>query len=64
MDPNANLKEQLKLAHRILSEFDNEKMNGFVLQDSERLAELVIALNEWLSAGGFKPEQWKEYIER
>ncbi len=57
MDPTANLVEQLKLAERInLSDSDN------IIDDlsaGERLAELVLALHEWMSKGGFPPEQWK-----
>ena len=52
MDPNANLAEQLILANRIL----NGKEGSC---DSGGLAELVLALIEWLSKQGFKPERWK-----
>jgi hypothetical protein len=52
MDPNANLAEQLILANRILNGEEDPC-------DSERLAELVLAMNEWLSKQGFKPERWK-----
>ena len=30
-----------------------------VVMDGERLAELVIALDEWISKGGFLPDQWR-----
>lgn len=53
MDPNANLEEQLKLAKRIA-----ESDDGHSLEDGVRLAELVIALDEWLAKGGFKPARW------
>jgi hypothetical protein len=53
MDPDANLKEQLRLAERLLSEEtpDND--------DVTRLAELVVALDDWLAGGGFLPKGWK-----
>ncbi len=55
MDPNANLKEQLELAKAIIEnedEYDADRI------DAVRLAELVIAMHEWLGHGGFKPQAW------
>jgi len=43
MDPNANLEELLEWA---------EKSNS-------RGAELVRALDEWISGGGFLPQRWQ-----
>jgi hypothetical protein len=49
MDPNANIAEQVQLAHTILRvEFDADEVTA-------RLAELVLALDEWRSKGGFAP---------
>jgi hypothetical protein len=59
MDPNANLKEQLELAKNILeypAQSDMDTING----DAERLAELVLALDEWISNGGFLPKRWQK----
>jgi hypothetical protein len=53
MDPTANLAEQLLLANSLL---DGLTDSG---RAAERLAELVLALNEWLAKGGFPPEQWQ-----
>lgn len=56
MDPTANLKEQLDLAKEIL---EGKPLPGA----AERLAELVIALHEWLKSGetfGFLPAQWRK----
>jgi hypothetical protein len=50
MDPNATLAEILKITRRI---------DVFQEGDAERLAELIISLDGWLSAGGFKPDAWK-----
>lgn len=49
MDPTANLQEQLRIAKRIANGRD---------ADSVRLADLVIALNEWITRGGFLPAPW------
>lgn len=55
MDPDANLAEQLDSARRILSgEYANLDFHA------ERLAELVIALDEWIRGGGFVPSRWTE----
>lgn len=51
MDPNANLTEQVTIAEEILS--------GNTAA-AERLAELVLALNEWLQSGGFLPAAWRQ----
>lgn len=49
MDPNANLKEQRELAEAILA---LEEV------DATRLAELVLALDEWIAGGGSIPDRW------
>ena len=52
MDPNANLQEQFRISKRAI--------DGHPLPtDLERLAELVLALNEWLQSGGFLPSLWR-----
>lgn len=68
MDPNANLKGQLELAKEILGVWDDCDANGRLTQhqaehvsdQAEKLAELVIALNNWISRGGFLPRRWKD----
>lgn len=57
MDPNANLAEQLKLSERIVNESYNSLINFKI--DAERLAELVIALNNWIKMGGTLPTSWE-----
>jgi hypothetical protein len=58
-DPKAILAEQRKLAKKLL---EWGKMTGGGLQDwvtdGHRLAELVLALDRWMSRGGFSP--WSE----
>jgi len=53
MDPDENLAEQRRLAAEFL-EPDSE------LLDIHRLAELVIALDEWIAGGGFLPAAWQK----
>lgn len=57
MDPDASLKEQLGLAEAILrdGECGTYKPDA---HDVARLAELVLALDEWLSNAGFLPARW------
>lgn len=59
MDPIANIKEQRLLARKIQNMADSDKpIRGYaaeLAQASDRLAELVIALDEWQRKGGFSP---------
>lgn len=58
MDPDANLKEQLEIAYGIVNG-DDEETNSE--SQGERLAELVIALHNWKSKGGFSPKAWRTH---
>lgn len=60
MDPNANLEEQRRIAARILqwTVEDAEDGAGELHADACRLAELVEALDGWLSKQGFLPSDW------
>jgi hypothetical protein len=54
MDPHANLREQRELAERLGP--DAEPMHLIDYQrETERLCELVMALDEWRQRGGFDP---------
>lgn len=55
MDPDENLTEQLKLAQSIL---DADKGGADFEIDAQRLAELVLALHEWISKNGHLPQAW------
>jgi len=55
MDPDENLKEQLQLAGAIIHLADQDYD---ATEDAVRLAELVRALNDWISRGGFLPGAW------
>lgn len=56
MDPTSNLSEIRALVVRMTDNEDNPNY----LDDSDRLAQLVGALDEWISKGGFLPSQWKK----
>ncbi|QGH80179.1 hypothetical protein SEA_MITHRIL_86 [Mycobacterium phage Mithril] len=49
MDPNATLQEMLEIARADQSEFH---------EDIHRLCELVLAMDTWMSGGGFLPAAW------
>lgn len=63
MDPKANLKEQIALAKELNEIWDDCNGDGtlsnaraqYAAQQAGRLAELVIALDEWQRKGGFSP---------
>jgi hypothetical protein len=63
MDPETNLEKQLQLAQKILRYLDTgddpRRVLTVVEEDAEKLAELVLALDEWLSQGGFRPSRWQ-----
>jgi hypothetical protein len=68
MDPDANLNEQLLLAARLrLIAMTRQRRNltadedAEVYESADRLAELVEALNRWLSVGGFLPSRWSNH---
>ena len=55
MDPNATLAELRRLVDRTRERMDA----GYPeLDDALRMTELIHALDEWLSHGGFLPSQW------
>ena len=56
MDPNTNLAEQIELAAALQQAWDsNELLDP---GDVTRLADLVLALNEWIAKDGFLPTAW------
>jgi hypothetical protein len=63
MDPKANLAEQIATARHINAVMDDCPEDGnptdeqldAVYTDACRLAELVLALDEWQRKGGFSP---------
>lgn len=57
MDPNANLEEMLSLANEIQQAIDEDDDPDPC--DVDRLTELVIALDGWISGGGFLPSRWQ-----
>lgn len=57
MDPIANRNEQVNTARYILHNGECETWTEAFKADCLRLAELVVALDEWRRAGGFDPYQ-------
>jgi hypothetical protein len=58
MDPNANLAEQIRLARFLQNEAYIDTRGA--LNQAERLAALVLALDEWISNSGFIPKEWQK----
>lgn len=56
MDPDANLKAQRDLVKSLRE--GAEYGQPFDEVDVDRLLELVQALDEWVSRGGFLPKAW------
>jgi len=63
MDPSANLYEQIRLANDYLRTTALADTLTPLEVDGERLAELVVALTEWLAGGGFAPD-WQAVYSR
>lgn len=57
MDPNENLREQLRIAAWIADADGGDPDVEFY---ANHLAQLVIALNDWISRGGFLPAAWRK----
>jgi hypothetical protein len=64
MDPQANIREQRELAQQIIDRTDaadkddrpfTGKEQTAHMEDADRLAELVLALDEWRRRGGYDP---------
>jgi len=53
--PMTRAEIRLKLAKAILT---GDSVKGWLADDAERLAKLVVALNEWIQGGGFLPRTW------
>jgi hypothetical protein len=59
MDPNATLEEMRTLSAKMRKDYEDPDGNGIDQDDANRLAELVEAMDGWLSKGGFLPAAWK-----
>jgi hypothetical protein len=60
MDPDANLEELRALSAAMIKAYDSEDSNGIDQDDAARLAELVQALDAWITRGGFLPTAWQK----
>lgn len=56
MDPDYNLFEQREIGKRLVDAAAGKVGSP----DATRLAELVLALDEWLSNGGALPSDWDD----
>lgn len=59
MDPTANLEQQILLAREMIRQYNDEDSNGIDQDDAARLAELVLALDGWITRCGFLPAPWE-----
>jgi hypothetical protein len=64
MDPDAALEELLCLVRRLAALADGEIGKPIDRDEVLRVAELVEALNSWLTGGGFLPQRWKPASRR
>jgi hypothetical protein len=56
MDPTTNLEMQLRIANFVMR---SDFLPGTDARDKlERLSELVLSLNEWITKGGCLPKTW------
>jgi len=62
MDPDAALEELLNLADVVTSLAEDGEWTGE--PDILRIVELTLALDGWLTAGGFTPTRWKPASRR
>lgn len=68
MDPDANLEAALERAREIIKKIDGANDDGTLDADAREsvvnlaneLAELVVALDEWLGNGGHLPRVWSK----
>ena len=63
MDPNANLEEQLMISRALIKDDENKMSSSDMasaLHSAQRLAEYVVALDEWITKGGFLPSKWRK----
>ena len=58
MDPNANLEEQRRCVEIIKKLARSGEDEHELALTGVHLAELVEALDDWISGGGFKPDAW------
>ncbi len=57
MDPNACLTEILRLAKKLVDD-DSQYPDQYPFRNADQLAELVLALDQWIRKGGAIPDQW------
>jgi hypothetical protein len=73
MSPNTNLKEQLRIAKRMLRRLkgydenmgrsERDEYNDSQVGDGKYLAELVLALDESIAVHGLLPRRWQPVLD-
>ncbi len=58
MDPTKLLEDLLKWAHKVT--FGDTRDFRDARENIDEAAEIVLSLDEWLTDGGFLPEQWRQ----
>jgi hypothetical protein len=64
MDPDAALEELLRLVDLVTAQAEAEIDPPTDCCDIFRISELLLALDSWLTAGGFMPRRWKPASRR
>jgi len=63
IDPTENLKEQLRLASKLVYAHENDEFDSGYEKNSAQLGELVIQLDKHLADGGDLPGPWRRSLE-
>ena len=65
MDPDENHARQIELALKIRRDMGAGNVDDSVVAEAaDELAELVIALNDWMGNGGFPPQKFERRPSR
>jgi len=59
MDPDQTLRRMRELSKRMLNDYYDGEGNGIDQDDANLLVELMNSMDEWLSAKGFLPQDWR-----
>lgn len=59
MDPNTTLSRMVWLAGRIHAAVDSGEPDERVAELADELATAALALDGWISRGGFLPKEWQ-----
>jgi len=60
MDPNANLSAMRTIAQALVDMDPDTAPASVIAMNAARLAELALAMDEWIRGGGFLPDAWQQ----